>query len=207
MATMGRSTTPRSRSTASSTTAGPTEQLTPTASTPSAARRGPKASGAVPYDVTASSPRVSDAMTGRSVRSRTAVQAASSSTMSEKVSRTNPSTPPARSPSTWRPNAATASAKASSPNGARRSPSGPTDPTTAARPATASRASRAAASLSASVSAARPWRPSFGGLAPKVFVSTSSAPASAYATWIRLTTSGRRTFSSSKQAESGTPDA
>jgi hypothetical protein len=107
--------------------------------------------------------------------------------------------------STWRPNAATAW-RTSSPN-ALRSPSGPTDPATAARPATASRASRAAASLSASVSAARPWWASFGGLAPKVFVSTSSAPASAYAAWIRLTTSGRRTFSSSKQAESGTPAA
>ena len=64
-----------------------------------------------------------------------------------------------------------------SPKGSMRMPSGPMAPTTAARSPAASRASRAAASLIASVSAASPWCASLTGLAPKVLVSISSAPA------------------------------
>jgi len=101
-------------------------------------------------------PIVISVMTGRSQALRTARSAAWISSRSENVSRMNPSTPPASSPSTWRRKNVNASSREVGPKGSMRTPRGPTAPRTLTRSPAAARASRAAAVLIFSVSSASP---------------------------------------------------
>src|SRR5918911_1861500 len=87
------------------------------------------------------------------------------------------------------------------------SPSGPIEPATkTSRPAIsrASRASFTACELIRSNSSSRKSCASLRRFAPKVFVSTSSAPALMKPTWSETTASGARRFASSGQRRRGT---
>ena len=87
------------------------------------------------------------------------------------------------------------------------SPSGPIDPAMkTSRPviSRASRASLAPAELTRSSSSSRKWPASLRRLAPKVFVSISSAPELMKPTCSETTASGARRFASSGQRRRGT---
>ncbi len=167
-------------SSASRMTAGPTEQLSPITSAPHSSSRWAHTSGDVPYDVVPSSWIVIWATMGSSHASRTASMAWWISCRSLNVSSTKKSTPPSSSPSICSRKIERASSSDVGPYGSMRIPSGPIEPPTSALPAAASRASRAAAALIAPTWAFRPCCASFTRLAPKEFVSSSSAPLFTY---------------------------
>src|SRR4029077_11019572 len=96
------------------------------------------------------------------------------------------------------------------PRGARYLPSGPREPRTSTSRPMASRTSRASLTPRRLISRtrdSRPWTASLNRLAPNVLVSMQSAPTAMYSEWIACTSPGLFTFSTSKQASSGTPRA
>ena len=123
----GRWVTSAIRSIPSSTVAGPTEQFSPTTSV----RRHPSAPAASSTDVPQGGPvfpllpHVTWANMGRSVAAFTAATATFSSSISAKVSRMRPSTPPSRSPWIWRPKRAAASSFEVGPHGSIAEPQRP----------------------------------------------------------------------------------
>ena len=98
-ATRGVPVTAAIRHTTSSISGGPVEQLAPITSAPDSSSLRATDSTSSPSDERPPCEKVTWAKTGRSEIERTAPSAASSSGSSEKVSRTNPSMPPSRSPS------------------------------------------------------------------------------------------------------------
>jgi hypothetical protein len=186
------------RSIASRIACGPTEQLSPTTSAPIASSDRATSSGDAPYGVRPSVPIVICAMTGTcGSTSRAARTACASSWRSANVSRMKQSAPPSRSAIICSAKCARASPSLVGPYGSRRTPSGPIAPATISRSPATSRATRAAARLSSVTCASNPYCASFTRFAPKVFVSSASAPAFAYAAWTSRTSSGARRFSSS----------
>ena len=101
---------------------GPIPQLRPMTSTSSSSSAVVKASGVVPNVVLPSIWIVIWATIGRSETSRTALIACSITASSEKVSRTNRSTPPSSKPSTCSLNMSLASSNDVGPNGSIRKP-------------------------------------------------------------------------------------
>ena len=91
------------------------------------------------------------------------------------------------------------------PKGSSGLPRGPIDPATRPRPWDASRASRAPSRLIFVTWPSYPCGASFRRWAPKVLVSTTSAPASRYSSCTARTIAGLETFSSSKQRFTNTP--
>ena len=193
---------------ASRLAAGPAPQLTPIASAPAAARAWAAARGGVPSARTSSSPKVSEAMTGRSEARRASSRARSSWPRSEKVSSTTRSIPPSSSPSICSRKAALAAGSGMTLPPRAAWLSGPTEPpTSASRPLTsrASRASAAARRLRWTTRFDRPHVASRGRFAPNERVSISSAPASRYSRCAPRTSSAWVATSSSRQARWGTP--
>ena len=168
----------RSAWSASNAPEGPVPQLIPTMSTlPSPERADAIVSARIPSAVSPRSLRTKEARTG--LPNSLATRAASwSSFRLEKVSRRNRSTPSAARAPIWVRNAASTSGANASGIRCRDSVHGPTDPATKISSPAASRASRTPARLIVSVFSARPYGLSRIGLAPKVFVSITSAPAS-----------------------------
>ena len=156
-----------------------------------------------------SSPNVIWAMIGRSLNDCASETPASSSLRSLNVSNRSRSTPPSSRPSICSRKAARMSASRGLSGPCIGDSSGPIEPATSTSrlPATslASRAICAARRLSLPARSARPNGASRNRLAPKEFVSMTSAPASMYSRWIAPIRSGRVSTSSSSEARCGTP--
>ena len=186
------------RSIASRIVCGPTEQFSPITSTPQRSSTRAMSSGLAPKAVRTSGPTVACAITGiPASTSRAAKIACSSSSRSVNVSKRKQSAPPAFNASICSRNSPRASSLPVGPYGSRRTPNGPTAPDTSRCSPAASRASCAALVLMADTCPSSPYCVSLARLAPKVFVSSTSAPAFAYAAWISRTRSGLRSTSSS----------
>ena len=195
------SVTSLSRSTVSSIGAGPTLQLTPTTLAPRATSAGANCSGGAPSRLAPSSSVVICATMGSPHTPRTAAMAAPISLRSRKVSSTNRSTPP--SSSAWACSRKNASASSTPvlPHGSMRTPSGPMAPATyavARAPPPPPPPPAPPARLISRTWSPRPKARSFMRLAPKVLVSTTSAPARRYCWCTSTTRSGCVRLSDSK---------
>ena len=113
------------RDASGATSAGPSEQLMPTAAAPSEESVSAATSGVVPRNVRPSSWKVIVTRAGRSEFSRTARRAALASARSAIVSMTKRSAPAASAARTWRAKSSYASSKGRVPMGARSWPVGP----------------------------------------------------------------------------------
>ncbi len=164
------------RSIVSSIGAGPTLQFTPMTSGPCCSRAGANCSGGVPSRLLPSSSVVICATIGRPQMLRTAAIAALTSLRSRNVSRMNRSTPPSSSACACSRKYASASSLPVLPHGSMRMPSGPIAPATYAWLRAALFARRAPSTLISRSRSARPKPRSLMRLAPKVFVSMTSAP-------------------------------
>ena len=160
--------------------AGPSEQLTPATSTPSAARMCATSAGPAPAVVTPSFPSVTSATTGRSVVWRATRTATANSSRSEKVSKISRSAPASQRMAICSAKAAAASPCRNLPPERARLPRGPTEPAIqAACPliSLASRASLTPRKLISLTLSASPYSTRRRRLPPNVLVWMISAPA------------------------------
>ena len=170
----GRSVALSRRSTMGASSSGPSEQLTPSASTPSPSNRSATISGVEPVSVRAPASNVTVAYTGLSECSFRASTQAFNSYRSEKVSTIYPPTM-SEVRRAISANASYASSKVSVPTGARSAPVGPRSKNTSLP---AARAFSTAARTSVSSGYFPLYLIRFS---PKELAEMTSAPASAYA--------------------------
>ena len=165
-------------SSASSIARGPTEQLSPSVSTPFPSIPFTKLSSVAPLSIFPSSFIVTCAIMGISpLSSFTARIACASSATSENVSSTMRSTPPSMSPRACSLNASRASSYESFPRGSIWTPRGPMEPATRTSPPPAAFAIWAPFRLMSYTFCSSPCGASLKRFAPNVLVSITSAPA------------------------------
>ncbi len=166
-------------STAAKTTCGPSLQLTPTTSQPSALSRSPITPTGVPSAMVRFSSTETWAMIGSALptASRTPSMASSISSGWRIVSIMMTSTPPSARAAACSRNASRTRTRSSSEKPAKTSPVGPTAPATQARSPAALRATTAAARLSSCTRSSSPCRARRTRLPPKLLVSITCAPA------------------------------